>query len=128
MPHSRLCAFAIVAFIGAILWDAPARAADPCIHPWAKPGEYTVSGSFQGRIRSITTKLTKGCRIIINFPGVFTGGPVTRAGSCVRFSFKVSGEPQTLTGRWCNGYAIIPYNGHTFRANVYQTPRQARGA
>lgn len=103
----------------------PAAAAASCIFDWAVPGLYDVSGSFRGRTESVTARLTSDCRVTIGLPGVFTGGRVTRAGSCLQFSFRIEGERQTFTARWCDSYGVVPWQGRNVRANI--VPRHSLG-
>lgn len=114
-PFAAVCAIALYAMLAA----APANAAAYCVHQWAKPGTYAVAGRFKERIRRTTAQLSTSCRVRINVPGVFTGGPVRKSGDCVEFSFKVQGDRRTFTARWCNTYVVIPYEGRDVRATVH---------
>jgi hypothetical protein len=100
-----------------------AEAAKSCVFGWAVPGTYVISGNFRGSVESTTARLTPDCKVSIRIPGVFTGGPVTRSGQCLRFSFKVQGEKRVFTAQWCNGYGIVPWQGRNIRATV--TRKQA---
>jgi hypothetical protein len=66
------------------------------------PGTYVVSGDFR----------------------VFTGARLKRSGSCLSFTFKIEGQRQVFTARWCQGYGIVPWQGRDIRASV--SPRQSR--
>lgn len=101
----------------------PAAAAAACIFDWAVPGLYHVSANFRGHTEAVTARLTTDCRVTIGLPGVFTGGRVTRAGSCLQFSFRVEGERQTFTARWCDSYGVVPWQGRNVRATI--VPRQS---
>lgn len=96
----------------------PAAAARSCIHSWAVPGVYEVTGNFRGRPETTTIRLTSDCRVVLSLPGVFGGGPLSRSGSCVRFGFKVQGERATYSARWCGSYGIVPWQGREIRASV----------
>ena len=100
------------------VWPMPAGAAGECVHPWAKPGRYTISGQFQDRVQTTTAYLTKGCRVSFNLPGVSSGGPVAADGPCVRFTFKVRDVAQVFTARWCDTYATVPWRGRDVRVEV----------
>jgi hypothetical protein len=102
---------------------APA-AAGSCTFDWAVPGPYDVAGNFRGRTETVTARLTNDCRVTIGLPGVFTGGPVKRAGSCLAFSFRVENVRQTFTARWCNDYGVVPWQGREVRAQI--VPRHGR--
>ncbi len=96
----------------------PAIAAKTCIFSWAVPGTYKVAGNFRGTTEAATAKLTRNCRIVFQVPGVFSGGPVLRAGSCLRFNFKVEGDNRTYSARWCNTYGVVPWQGRNIKAVV----------
>ena len=95
-----------------------AQAARTCIFSWAVPGTYKVSGNFRGATETAAARLTNDCRVFFQVPGVFSGGPVRRSGSCLRFSFKVEGERRVFSARWCNTYGIVPWQGRNIRARV----------
>jgi len=120
----RLPALACTAFLavglGGVLAPDAAQAGRACIHPWAQPGEYVIVGQFQGHRQSTIAWLTNNCRVYIDFPGVFTGGPVTKAGKCVAFGFRVQGAPEVFAAQWCGQYALVPLEGETIRADVYK--------
>jgi hypothetical protein len=103
---------------------APAATVGTCIFDWAVPGPYDVSGDFRGRTETVTARLTNDCRITIALPGVFTGGPVKQAGSCLAFSFKVEDVRQALTAQWCKDYGVVPWEGRNVRAQII--PRHGR--
>ncbi|MFW6076182.1 MAG: hypothetical protein ACOC71_00385 [Hyphomicrobiales bacterium] len=96
----------------------PAAAVGTCVFDWAVPGPYDITGNFRGRTETTTARLTNDCRVTIALPGVFTGGPVRRAGDCLQFSFRVEGERQAFTARWCDSYAVVPWQGRNIRAEV----------
>lgn len=101
-----------------------AEAARNCGYAWAVPGTYRVSGDFRGTTESATAKLTNDCRVILQIPGVFSGGGVRRSGGCLNFSFKVEGESGVFTARWCNSYGIVPWQGRNIRATVTRISRE----
>jgi len=94
-----------------------AMAAD-CGHSWAKPGRYKISASFRGKAESTNAFLGKDCHITLQVPGVFTGGNVSKSGSCLEFSFKIEGETSVFRAKWCDDYGLIPWQGKTIRAEV----------
>jgi hypothetical protein len=94
-----------------------ALAAD-CGFDWAQPGKYTISASFRGKDESTNVFLGKDCRIIVQVPGVFTGGAVKKNGQCLAFSFKVEGETGVFQAKWCDDYGLVPWQGKTIRATV----------
>ena len=94
--------------------------AKTCIQPWAEVGKYLIEGDFRGRVERATAHLTPACRVTINLPGVFTGGPVKAKDGCLQFSFKVQKQPETFTALWCGGYAIVPWKGRDMRATVFR--------
>jgi hypothetical protein len=100
-----------------------ARAGQTCVHPWAEVGEYIIEGDFRGRPERASAHLTNSCRVTIDLPGVFTGGPVTASGGCLQFSFKVRNVTETFLARWCGAYAIVPWQGRDMRATVYRVRR-----
>ena len=100
-----------------VLASAGASAAT-CTFVWAVPGPYDITGNFRGRTETVTARLTNDCRVTIGLPGVFTGGPVKRAGSCLVFSFKVEDVRQTFTARWCKDYGVVPWQGRDVRAQI----------
>ncbi len=95
-----------------------ANAANTCGFGWARPGKYTVSGNFRGKVESTSARLTTDCRVSLQIPGVFTGGKVKPSGGCLRFSMKIEGERKTLVAKWCNTYGLVPWNGRTIRASI----------
>lgn len=104
----------------------PAAAAGTCIFDWAVPGPYDISGQFRGQTETVTARLTNDCRVTISLPGVFTGGPVRRVGSCLQFSFRVEGERQTFTARWCNDRGVVPWQGRDVQATVVRRQGRSR--
>lgn len=106
---------AMVAFTAAA---TPATAARACIFDWAVPGPYEISGNFRGQVETVTAQLTNDCRVMIGFPGVATGGALSRAGSCLAFSFRVEGEQDTLEARWCGSHGVVPWQGRDVRATI----------
>jgi len=98
--------------------SAPASAGNHCIHSWARPGTYIVSGNFRGSVESANIYLTSDCRVVIPLPGVFTGGRLARAGHCLRFSFKVQGHKKVFTARWCDSYGVVPWGERAIRIAV----------
>ncbi len=89
-----------------------------CGQDWAKPGTYTISGNFRGKPETAGAELTRDCRIELKIPGVFTGGPVSRDGRCVRFTFKIDKERGLFKGRWCEETAVVDWKGKRVEANV----------
>ena len=121
-----IAAFHFLPAIAALAIALPAnsaQAARNCGYSWAVPGTYKVSGNFRGTVESATARLTTDCRAVLQIPGVFSGGVVRRSGGCLAFSFKVEGEPRTVTARWCNTYGIIPWQGRSIRATVTRLDR-----
>jgi hypothetical protein len=55
------------------------QAARNCGYGWAVPGTYRITGDFRGTTESGTAKLTNDCRVILQIPGVFSGGSVRRS-------------------------------------------------
>jgi hypothetical protein len=94
-----------------------ALAAD-CGFDWAQPDKYKISASFRGKDESTNVFLGKDCRIIVQVPGVFTGGSVKKNGQCLAFSFKVEGETGVFQAKWCDDYGLVPWQGKTIRATV----------
>lgn len=106
-----------------LAWGSmPASAARHCIHTWATPGTYIVSGKFRGSVESANIYLTNDCRVVIPLPGVFTGGRLKRAGHCLRFSFKVQGQKQVFSARWCDGYGVVPWGERAIHVAVKRKP------
>ena len=97
--------------------EAEARA-KACVHAWAVPGVYTISGEFRGKVETAGANLSRNCRVNIRVPGVFSNTKVKKAGKCLRFSFKVEGVKKAFSARWCNGVGVIPWNGKNVRARV----------
>lgn len=89
-----------------------------CGFDWAQPGKYKISASFRGKDESTNVFLGKDCRIIVQVPGVFTGGAVKKSGKCLAFSFKVEGETGVFEAKWCDDYGLVPWQGKTIRATV----------
>jgi hypothetical protein len=100
------------------------QAARNCGYGWAVPGTYRITGDFRGTTESGTAKLTNDCRVILQIPGVFSGGGVRRSRGCLLFSFKVEGEARVFTARWCNTYGIVPWQGRNIRASVTRVKRE----
>ena len=115
---SAACLVPLVLAVLALSAVATPAAARTCVFDWAVPGPYDVSGNFRGRTETVTARLTNDCRVTIGLPGVFTGGPVKRAGSCLVFSFRVQDVRETFTARWCNDYAVVPWQGRNVRAQI----------
>ena len=92
--------------------------ASSCGQSWAKPGKYKISGSFRGKKESTNAFLGKDCKIILQVPGVFTGGKVKKNGKCLEFSFKVEGDKQVFRAKWCDDYGLIPWKDKVIRAKV----------
>ena len=107
-----------------LLPSSPAEAARTCGYGWAVPGTYRVSGDFRGTTESASAKLTNDCRVILQIPGVFSGGGVSRSGGCLLFRFKVEGETGVFTARWCDSYGIVPWQGRNIRASVTRIQRE----
>lgn len=112
------CRALFLVLLAFIVFSAPASAAKTCFFDWAVPGTYVIRGDFRGTVESTTATLTANCRVVFNIPGVFSGGPVQRAGRCLRFGFKVEGQKQVFTAQWCNTYGIVPWEGRNIRATV----------
>jgi hypothetical protein len=102
-----------------------AQAARNCGYGWALPGTYRISGDFRGTTETASAKLTNDCRVILQIPGVFSGGGVSRSGGCLLFRFKVEGETSVFTARWCDSYGLVPWQGRTIRASVSRISREA---
>jgi hypothetical protein len=119
---SAACLAPLVLAVLALMPAAPPAAAATCVFDWAVPGPYDVVGNFRGRTETVTARLTNDCRVTIGLPGVFTGGPVKRAGSCLVFTFRVQDVRQTFTARWCNSYGIVPWQGRDIRARIVPRP------
>ena len=100
------------------LLAAPTPAAANCIFDWAVPGRYDISGNFRGQAETVMARLTNDCRVDIALPGVFTGTPLRRDGSCLKFSFKIQDVRQAFTARWCGGYGVVPWQGRNVRATI----------
>jgi hypothetical protein len=101
-----------------------AEAARTCGYGWALPGTYRISGDFRGTTEQASAKLTNDCRVILQIPGVFSGGGVSRSGGCLLFRFKVEGEKGMFTARWCDSYGIVPWQGRDIRASVSRVSRE----
>ena len=110
---SAVC-IAVLLFLASV---QSASAAD-CGFRWAQPGKYKISASFRGKDESTNVFLGKDCRIIVQVPGVFTGGKVKKSGQCLAFSFKVEGETGVFQAKWCDDYGLVPWQGKTIRATV----------
>lgn len=105
--------------LAAFAFTTSAAWATGCMFDWAKPGTYEVRGNFRGQVESASAKLTSDCRVTLQIPGVFAGGKVSKAGSCLKFSFKVDWEKnKTFTARWCDGHGVVPWEGRNVRATV----------
>ena len=115
---AAILATAILMNLGSAL---PVLAAKPCIHAWAVPGKYTIRGKLNDRVQSAHAHLSNSCRISFNLPGVFTGGPVKKAGECLQFTFKVQKQQQVFVARWCNTHATVPWNGRDVRISVQRS-------
>ena len=116
----------VAAVAGVMMAGASGSAlASTCGHDWAVPGKYKISGSFRGKNESTNAFLSKDCRITLQVPGVFTGGKVTKRGSCLEFAFKVEGEKGAFKAKWCEDYGLVPWRGKTIRAAV--TPQFSTG-
>lgn len=112
-----ICAALAVAALA--FMASPASAAKGCVFDWAKPGTYEIRGNFRGQVESASAKLTSDCRVVLQIPGVFAGGKVSKAGSCLKFHFKVDWEKdKTYTARWCDGHGYVPWEGRNVRATV----------
>jgi hypothetical protein len=100
--------------------------ASACGANWAKTGIYKVTGNFRGKTESAGAELTRDCRINLKIPGVYTGGRVKKAGSCLRFTFKIDKERRLYKGRWCDGYAVVDWKGKDVRARVKKVRQSAK--
>ena len=108
---------------------APTNAvAKACFHKWAKPGTYTITGNFRGKIETAGAKLSRNCRIHIRVPGVLSGTKVRRSGRCLRFGFKVRGVKRAFTAKWCNKVGYLPWKGRKVRATVRRVGRVAQNS
>jgi hypothetical protein len=96
----------------------PVQAETKCIHSWAEPGRYRIISNFEGQKQSMIANLSSGCRVTFTLPGVSTGGPVTKAGKCLNFSFRVHRVKKIFVALWCENYAIIPLQGQKIRVGV----------
>lgn len=114
----------VAGLFGSMATPQPAAALKSCIHGWAVPGRYTVSGDFRGRTETATVRLTRGCRLYFQVPGVFSGGRVEAAGNCLSFSFKVEGRPETFRGTWCDKQAIVRWEDRVTQVQVRRERRQ----
>lgn len=101
-----------------LLADVNTAMAADCGQSWAKPGRYKISGSFRGKSESTNAFLGKDCRIVLQVPGVFTGGKVKKNGKCLEFSFKVEKETEVFRAKWCDDYGLIPWKDKVIRAAV----------
>lgn len=116
---NRISAAVGLGVLALVLPATSASAATGCVFDWAKPGTYEIRGNFRGEVESASAKLTSDCRVTLQIPGVFAGSKVTRAGSCLKFSFKVDWEKhKTYTARWCDGHGVVPWDGRSVRATV----------
>ena len=115
---TAIVAVGLVATIGLL---TPALSAQPCIHSGAKPGKYTIRGKLNDRVQTAGAHLSNSCRVSFNLPGVFTGGPVKKAGACLQFTFKVQKQPQVFHAKWCDSYALVPWNGRNVRISVQRS-------
>ena len=119
MKHlARILVWGFVAAQPYAFTSTSASAAEHCLVAWAKPGTYIVTAKFKGSVQSAHIYLTNDCRMVIPLPGVFTGGRLARAGHCLKFNFKVQGQRQVFTARWCDGYGVIPWGDRTIRIAV----------
>ncbi len=114
---------------GLILVALPANAeqSKTCYLAWAKPGSYTISGNFRGKVETAGARLTRDCRIHIRVPGVASGTKVRKAGRCLRFGFKINGVKRAFTAKWCNTVGYLPWKGRRIKARVRRTGRIASG-
>ncbi len=118
------CAFSLCF----LLLPAGEAAAKACVHSWAIPGTYTISGNFRGKVEAAGARLTRDCRVTIRVPGVFSGTKVRKAGKCLRFSFKVDGIKKAFSAKWCNKVSYTPWNGRSIRAKVKLVKRPTNTA
>jgi len=117
ITHELVLMIAMIFLFAGVVPDT-AQAARKCVFNWAVPGTYKVSGNFRGTTEAASARLTNDCRVFFRVPGVFSGGPVRRSGSCLKFSFKVEGQRRVFSARWCNTYGIVPWQGRNIRAQV----------
>lgn len=116
---NRVCAAAGFGMLVLAASGSSASAATGCLFDWARPGTYEVRGNFRGQVESANAKLTSDCRVMLQIPGVFAGGKVSRAGNCLKFNFKVDWEKgKIFTARWCDGHGTVPWEGRNVRATV----------
>ncbi len=110
----------MIATLACCLWLLPTSeaAAKACIHSWAIPGTYVISGNFRGKVETAGARLTRDCRVIIRVPGVFSGRKVRKAGRCLRFGFKVEGIKKAFSAKWCNKIGSLPWKGKIIRARI----------
>lgn len=96
------------------------HATETCLQPWAEIGEYRIEGNFRGQLERATAHLSRSCRVTIQLPGVFTGGPVKARNGCLEFTFKVQDVPETFVATWCGAYAVVPWKGQDMKVTVYR--------
>ena len=109
MPINKQYVVAGAIGLGLLAIPTEALAAKGCIHSWAVPGKYDITGSFRGDNPDVTTaRLSPGCRVYFQIPGVSSGGAVKEKGQCLAFSFKIEELNKILSAEWYNDYAIIP--------------------
>lgn len=124
--RSLLAISAALALTSLSFATAPAQAAAKgCVHAWAIPGTYTISGNFRGKVETAGARLTRDCRVSIRVPGVASNTRVKGAGKCLRFRFKIDGVKKSLSAKWCNKVGYIPWNGKNIRAKIKLVKRQA---
>lgn len=111
--------------VGCLFFPTDRAEAKGCVHSWAIPGIYTISGEFRGKVEAAGAHLTRDCRVSLRVPGVFSGTKVRRSGKCLRFSFKIEGVKKAFSAKWCNTVGYIPWNGKNVRARVKLVKRQA---
>ena len=126
MTMNRLTAGAFA--LGVLALMSGEAAAKSCVHAWAVPGTYTISGNFRGKVESAGARLTRDCRVSIRVPGVSSNTRVRRAGKCLRFGFKVDGVKKAFTAKWCNKVGYIPWKGKNIRASVRLVKRPSNTA
>ncbi|MGI9463428.1 MAG: hypothetical protein ACR2OM_05790 [Aestuariivirgaceae bacterium] len=113
---------------GMLLLPTGEAAAKACVHSWAVPGTYTISGKFRGKVEAAGARLTRDCRVNIRVPGVSSNTRVQSAGKCLRFSFKVDGVKKAFSAKWCNTVGYIPWKGKSIRAQVKLVKRPANSS
>ena len=125
MHFGRILGLAVIA-AGFSMPASDSAHAKSCGHSWAEPGTYKITGNFRGKTESAGASLTRDCKIDLKIPGVYTGGPVRRAGKCLSFTFKIDDVKGLHKGRWCDDYAIVTWKGKDVRAKIRKVRQGAK--